>query len=33
MQEEYSFVADAFVPAGAVCVVLNFDNIPKERLQ
>jgi arylformamidase len=31
-KEDYSFVAEALVPAGAHCVVLNFANIPEARV-
>jgi arylformamidase len=32
LKEDYSFVADAFVPAGVHTVVLNFANIPDARI-
>jgi arylformamidase len=31
-KEDVSFVAEAFVPSGVHCVVLNFDNIPEARI-
>ncbi len=31
-RDDVSFVAEALVPAGAHCVVLNFDNIPVARI-
>jgi len=31
-KDDYSFVADAFVPAGVTTVVLNFSKLPAERL-
>jgi arylformamidase len=31
-KDEYSFVADAYVPAGIHTVVVNFTNLPKVRL-
>ena len=31
-KDDYSFVADAYVPAGINTVVLNFTNLPKVRL-
>jgi arylformamidase len=31
-KDDYSFPADAFVPAGVHTVIVNFDNLPKVRL-
>jgi arylformamidase len=31
-KEDFSFVAEAFVPSGVHCVVLNFGNIPEARI-
>lgn len=31
-KDDYSFVADAFVPAGVSTVILNFSKLPSERL-
>lgn len=31
-KDEYSFPAEAFVPAGIHTVIVNFDNLPKVRL-
>lgn len=31
-KDDVSYVAEAFVPAGVHCVILNFDNIPEVRM-